>query len=242
MNRLTRNDLDYVPEQPYFVQLGSQHIADLDAELPGYDSAMLDFGSAVGTEPDEGSAMDAALADAAFTPGDFQAQNYDPINRDWSAMSPGFEAQLAENENGLTSDPTPGGGDPNPNPGPQPPGGTAPTVPPAKACGASDFPGLQMTSMTTLNPRQLNDTPDTTVYVVSDQRSYTMKLVQGDPAVWSISFQGGPPVDGPFGRKPIVDGLLHASLKKAGHFSAAVSLQFAGESIVKIFGYCIDIA
>lgn len=131
LQRLTDRELSYVPEQPFFVPLGSQHIADIDAELPGYDAALLDFGTTLSTEPDEGSAMDAALADAAFTPGDFQAQNYDPINRDWSAMQPGFEAQLTDNENGLGPDPTPGGGDPNPNPGPTPPGGS-PSNPPEK--------------------------------------------------------------------------------------------------------------
>lgn len=131
IRRLTNADLNYVAEPPYFVPTGAPIVHDLDMELAGFDSNLLDFGTALSGEPDEGNAMDQHLAAAAFNLGDFQAQTYDPVNLDYSGFAPGFETQLGSNESGLGTDPSPGGGTPSPTPAPTPTPTPTPPAPPS---------------------------------------------------------------------------------------------------------------
>jgi len=239
MNRLTDSDLNYVPDPPVFGQMAAQPIQDLDGELGNYDLDLLDMASSIASEPDDGSSFDGLLSLMAFNPGDFQAQNYDPINAAHAAFLGSYEAQLVDNENGLSGDPTPGGGSPNPPTAPTPPG-TGP--PPAQTPGPGDFPGITCRSIQALNPRVLNSTPDSGIYVSADQRATTARIIFGDPSVWYLVQQDQPVSGGgPYGSGPIHNVILHARLTKAGHFAVTVQLSVAGYLVNQNFCYTIDI-
>lgn len=242
MQRLTDADLNYVPEPPFFVQMGAPDIAELDAELSNFDSDLLILGLDIASEPDLGGLWDIDLGLMAFNPGDFQVQNYDSINADHANFLQAFEGQLSSTEQGLAGDPSPGGGSPQPPPGPAPPGPGSGTQPPAPvACNASAFPGITCKSIMVLNPRILNDSPPTQAYVSADQRYQSAQLVMGDPSVWSLAVVTQPVSGGgPFGSGPIYNVILTAQLHKAGTFAAAVSVQLRGWPL-QTFCYCITI-
>lgn len=240
MKRLTDRDLNYVPEQPYFVQTYGPEMSGVDSELTNYDADLLDMGSAIASEPDSGGTFDGNLASMGFTPGDFQSANYDSINVDHAAFSTGFEGQLQDNESGLQNDPSPSSGATDPSQGPNPP---AAGPPPAQPPGPGDFPGITCRSIKVLNPRVLNSAPDSQVNVSSDQRATTATLIFGDTSVWRVQITDQPvPGGGPFGSGPIHNVTLFAKTTKAGHFAATVQLSVAGYLVNQNFCYTIDVA
>lgn len=153
MQRLGDKELNYIPEQPFFVSAFGGEVASMDGELTNYDADLLTMGSSIASEPDDGSAFDGFLGLMAFNPGDFQSTTYDPINLDHSAFTAAYEQQLVDNESGLQSDPTPGSGSQQPSPGPQPPtnpappaGGGSAGLPPGPYAGNIDFGSLKLNS------------------------------------------------------------------------------------------------
>lgn len=240
MKRLTDHDLNYVVEPPFFVQTYGPEVGSMDGELTNYDTDLLTMGDAIASEPDSGGTFDGSLAAMSFNPGDFQSANYDPINIDHAAFSTGFEGQLQDNESGLQNDPSSGGSSPNPSGAPNPPTGQPP---PAQPPGPGDFPGITCRSMQALNPRVLNSSPPSQVYVSSDQRATTAILIYGDTSVWSLQIVNQPVTGGgPFGSGPLHNVILSAKTSKAGHFAATVQVNVAGYLVNQNLCYTIDVA
>lgn len=126
---LTDADLNYVPEPPVFESLAAGILGDAEQWGQSVDFDLLTAASVLGAEPDEGSAMDAALAGAAFQAGAFEGSNYSPIAQDYGSFVPGLDGQMGNFAGGVAGGPAPGGPGPKPKPPdppkqPPPPGGS----------------------------------------------------------------------------------------------------------------------
>jgi hypothetical protein len=239
MNRLTPADLNYVPETSYLVDSSFPEFDQLTGEENGFDTDLLVLGSAIASEPDDGSAFDTLLGDLAFNPGDFQASTYDPINTDWGNFQPAYESALVDNESGLGGDPSPSGGAPQPTP---PPGGGSGGAGGyqgggAGSCVAADFPGVQCDQITYLGAYKVGSGGQQTIFHLPYQLD-TVWLPNGSQAVFSaglIQVAGFSPND-------TSHCFVQVNTSAAGHFSTVLYIQPKGGKTIIHYCLCTDVS
>src|SRR5579871_953589 len=239
MNRLTPADLSYVPESSYLSASSFPEFDQLTQEEGGFDTDLLVLGSAIASEPDDGSAFDSLLGELAFNPGDFQSSTYDPINQDWGNFLPAYESSLVDNESGLGSDRSPGGGSPQPTPPPGGGGGGGGGYQGGGkgSCVAADFPGVQCDSIQYLGAYKVGSGEQQTIFHLPYQID-SVWLPNGSQAVFQaglIQVPGSSPNDQSHC-------FVEVNTKTAGHFSTVLYIQPKGGSAIVHYCLCTDVS